>query len=140
MLSYTKILAPFDGVVTRKLAEVGDLALPGKPLLEMEDASLRRLEAEVPESLIGRGKPGGKFSVRAPDLDGITATVSEIAPSADPARRTFLMKFDLPADTALRSRTRANSRSSSTCRKAARSSARRRPPARSPPRYGSNPR
>ena len=38
MLGYTRIDAPFDGVITRKFAEVGDLAAPGKPLLELEDA------------------------------------------------------------------------------------------------------
>ena len=32
MLGYTTIVAPFDGVITRKLADVGDLATPGKPL------------------------------------------------------------------------------------------------------------
>ena len=36
MLSYARVTAPFDGVVTRKLAEVGDLAMPGKPLAEVE--------------------------------------------------------------------------------------------------------
>jgi multidrug efflux pump subunit AcrA (membrane-fusion protein) len=36
MLDYARVHAPFDGVITRKLADVGDLALPGKPLLEME--------------------------------------------------------------------------------------------------------
>ena len=44
MLGYTKVVAPFDGIVTRKLADVGDLAAPGKAIIEMEDpqrASLR---------------------------------------------------------------------------------------------------
>ena len=36
---YAKILAPFDGVVARKLADEGDLAMPGKPLLELEGRS-----------------------------------------------------------------------------------------------------
>jgi multidrug efflux pump subunit AcrA (membrane-fusion protein) len=33
MLGYTKVTAPFAGVITRKHADVGDLAAPGKPLL-----------------------------------------------------------------------------------------------------------
>jgi RND family efflux transporter MFP subunit len=103
MLGYTKIVAPFDGVVTRKLADVGDLASPGKPLLEIEDPSLRRLEADVPESLIDRIRPGATFLVHAPGLSEIMATASEIAPAADPATRSFLVKFDLPAGTGLRS-------------------------------------
>ena len=50
-LGYAKITAPFDGVITRKLADVGDLAAPGKPLLEMEDPRCC-VEADVPEAII----------------------------------------------------------------------------------------
>ena len=32
LLGYTRVNAPFDGVITRKHADVGDLAAPGKPL------------------------------------------------------------------------------------------------------------
>ena len=44
MLGYTQIRAPFEGVITRKLADVGDLATPGKPLLEMENPAALRLK------------------------------------------------------------------------------------------------
>ena len=47
---YAKILAPFDGVVARKLADEGDLAMPGKPLLELEGRAGLRLVADVPSS------------------------------------------------------------------------------------------
>jgi RND family efflux transporter MFP subunit len=96
-LAYATITVPFDGVITRKLADVGDLASPGKPLLEMQDTKSLRLEADVPDALIGRVEMGTKFSVRIevqPDeLEGI---VSEIAPAADPNSRTFVVKLDLP--------------------------------------------
>src|SRR6185369_958548 len=36
MLGHTKIVAPFDGIITRKLADMGDLAIPGRPLLELD--------------------------------------------------------------------------------------------------------
>ncbi len=97
MLQYTSITAPFDGVVTRKLVEVGDLATPGKPLLEMENSSLLRFECEVPEALVDRIEMGSVLPVRVDaagaDLDG---KVSEIAPSASAGSRTFLVKLDLP--------------------------------------------
>ena len=63
-LAYATITAPFDGVITRKLADVGDLATPGKPLLEMEDTQSLRLEADVPEAIIDRLEMGAKFNVR----------------------------------------------------------------------------
>ncbi|MCX6906104.1 MAG: efflux RND transporter periplasmic adaptor subunit [Verrucomicrobia bacterium] len=60
MLGYTKVTAPFNGIVTAKRAEVGDLAAPGKPLLELEDATALRLEADVPEALLDKIKLNDK--------------------------------------------------------------------------------
>jgi len=103
MLQYTAITAPFDGVVTRKLVEVGDLATPGKPLLEMENSSLLRFECEIPEALIDRVAIGAELPVMV-DAAGATLTgkVSEIAPSASAGSRTFLVKLDLPSAEKLR--------------------------------------
>lgn len=103
MLGYTKIVAPFDGIITRKLADVGDLATPGRPLLELDDPKSLRLEADVPEALIARLQLGAKLEVRAAAQDtAIPAVVGEIAPVADPASRTFNVKLDLPANAGLR--------------------------------------
>ncbi len=103
MLQYTEIAAPFDGVVTRKLIEVGDLATPGKPLLEMENSSLLRFECQIPEALIDRVQMGAELPV-AIDAAGaaLTAKISEIAPSASAGSRTFLVKLDLPPAEKLR--------------------------------------
>jgi membrane fusion protein (multidrug efflux system) len=103
MLQYTEISAPFDGVVTRKLVEVGDLATPGKPLLEMENSSLLRFECEIPEALVDRVSMGAELPVMI-DAAGATLTgkVSEIAPSASAGSRTFLVKLDLPPAEKLR--------------------------------------
>jgi RND family efflux transporter MFP subunit len=103
MLQYTSITAPFDGIITRKLVEVGDLATPGKPLLEMENSSLLRFVAEVPEALIERVQMDAVLPVHV-DAAGssLDARVSEIAPSASAGSRTFLVKLDLPADPKLR--------------------------------------
>jgi RND family efflux transporter MFP subunit len=51
MMDYVEILAPFDGVVTKKWADAGDLAAPGKPLVDIEDPSALQMEADVPESI-----------------------------------------------------------------------------------------
>jgi RND family efflux transporter MFP subunit len=103
MLQYTEITAPFDGVVTRKLVEVGDLATPGKPLLEMENSSLLRFECEIPEALLDRVNMGSDLPVRV-DAAGaeLNGKISEIAPSASAGSRTFLVKLDLPAAEKLR--------------------------------------
>ena len=103
MLGYTKVTAPFAGVVTRKHADVGDLASPGRPLLEMEDARRLRLEADVAEAVISRLVLGDKLRVRVAGVgQDLEAVVSEIAPAADPNSRTFLVKCDLPSVAGLR--------------------------------------
>jgi RND family efflux transporter MFP subunit len=103
MLGYTRIVAPFDGIVTRKAADVGDLAVPGRALLEIDDPRAFRLEADLPEALIQRVQLGQKLSVRAGAQETpVEGVVSEISPVADPASRTFNIKLDLPANSGLR--------------------------------------
>lgn len=103
LLGYTKVVAPFSGVITRKLADVGDLASPGRALLEMEDPAVLRVETGVPESLIRRVRMGAALEVRSAPADSpVLAVVSEMAPAADPGSRTFNVKLDLPAEGGLR--------------------------------------
>ena len=63
VLAYTQVTAPFDGVIIRKLADVGDLASPGRSLLEIEDPRTLRFEADVPEALLERIVFGAKLPV-----------------------------------------------------------------------------
>jgi RND family efflux transporter MFP subunit len=90
-------------VVTQKFADTGDFASPGRPLFAMEDSTLLRLEIDVAESLAGTVSLNQKIKVHVEavenDLEGI---VSEIAPAAQAASRTFLMKLDLPSNPSLR--------------------------------------
>lgn len=104
LLGYIKVVAPFDGMVTVKRTDVGDLAAPGKPLLEMEDPTTLRLEADVPEALMGKISLGDKLAVRMPAIGAaLEGTVSEIAPVADANSRTFPVKLDLPRNAGMRS-------------------------------------
>lgn len=103
MLGYAKVTAPFDGVVTRKLADVGDLAMPGKPLLEIEAPTALRFEADLPEAILDRITMGAKMQVKVASVSKpLEAAVSEIAPVADPVSRTFQVKLDLPKADGLR--------------------------------------
>ena len=104
LLDYVEIKAPFTGVVTRKTADVGDLAVPGKPLLELEDPTRLQLEADVPEALAARVHSGARLAMRLGEGDTeLLGTVSEMAPNADPVSRTFRVKLDLPENPALMS-------------------------------------
>ncbi len=96
-LGYTIIKAPANGIVLRKTADVGDIALPGRPLLLLRTNSQLRIEASVREGLITKVTMGQKLDVaiKNPALV-VEATVSEIEPYADPQTRTFLVKAALP--------------------------------------------
>lgn len=98
MMGYVQILAPFAGVVAKKWADVGDLAAPGKPLVEIEDLSGLQLDADVPEAIAGRIERGAQLEIRVDSVAGpVLGRVAEIAPSADSLSRTLRVKLDLPA-------------------------------------------
>lgn len=104
MLSYTRIRAPFDGVVTAKNVDPGALASPGAPLLTVEDTRAFRLEANVDESDLKYIKLGDQVTVSLDALDGdLQAKVVQIVPAADPASRSFVVKVELPANPGVRS-------------------------------------
>ena len=104
-LGYTRVRAPFDGVVTEKHADPGMLASPGTPLLAVEDQRKFHLEASVNEGDIQLIKPGQTIPVTLDSLLGVSfrGRVAQIVPAADPASRSFTVKVDLPADVRLRS-------------------------------------
>ncbi len=96
-LDKSVIRAPFAGTITRKLADAGDLAIPGKGLVVLEDPSSLRLEMPVAESLAGALKLGQPVSVEIEAANiCVNGQVGELEPSADSASRTFLVKIDLP--------------------------------------------
>ena len=102
MMGYVEIVAPFDGVVTKKWVDRGDLAAPGKPLIDIEDPFALQLEADVPEAIASHLKRDSRLGIRVDVVPGeVEGVVSEIAPSADAASRTFRVKLDLPQATGL---------------------------------------
>jgi RND family efflux transporter MFP subunit len=105
-VGYSRVTSPLSGVVASKPAEVGTLAAPGVPLVMVEDDGRYRLEASVEESRIGHIHPGDRAAVRIDALgDGeLEGRVEEVAPVADPATRTYLVKIGLPAPKAGRLR------------------------------------
>ncbi|MFC2173937.1 efflux RND transporter periplasmic adaptor subunit [Acidobacteriota bacterium] len=95
---YGEIRAPFDGIVTGKFVERGDMAAPGHPLVIVEDQSKVKVAVRVPEREIRAITAGMKleFFVEAASQDKRAGTVDEITPSADPVNRTF--DIDILAD------------------------------------------
>jgi RND family efflux transporter MFP subunit len=112
MMSYTRLVAPFAGVVTARMADPGTMAAPGVPLLQIDQAAELQLQVTVDESAIGASHKGMKVRV---DLDGgastsgtgtnLAGTVAEIVPAADPSSHSFLVKIDLPSSSQIRAGT-----------------------------------
>lgn len=95
---YTVIKAPDNGQILRRMAEPGDMALPGKPLAVMRTSGALRIEVFVREGLISKVTPGMELDVEIKTLSTQTkAIVNEVVPYADPKTRTFLVKAQLPA-------------------------------------------
>ncbi len=97
LLSYTKIKAVKSGRIVDRLAEPGDIANPGTPLLVLYDATSLRLESPVMERLAVKLKPGDELQVYVDALNKTyEATIDEIVPQADAPSRSFLVKASLP--------------------------------------------
>jgi len=104
-LDYTRIRAPFNGIVTHKKVDSGTLASPGMPIFTVEDMRRFQLEVSVNESDLWCVRPGGQVAVAIDALGNteLKGKVAQIVPTADPASRAFFVKIDLPSETRLRS-------------------------------------
>ena len=104
LVAYTKIVAPFDGVITRRLVSPGDLvqtAITNRtaPLFTCQQINVVRVFCDVPETNATSLQPGMKAEVKlAGNSPTITATITRIAASMDPATRTMRVEIDLPND------------------------------------------
>ena len=98
MLSYTTIHAPKAGMIVDRLAEEGDMARPGEPLLILYDPTTLRLEVPVMENLAVNLKAGDELDVQIDAMNNrrIKAVIDEIVPQAEAASRSFLVKVKLP--------------------------------------------
>tara|TARA_R110002094_G_scaffold68764_12_gene78066 strand:+ start:169 stop:1248 length:1080 start_codon:yes stop_codon:yes gene_type:complete len=101
-LAYTEIRAPVEGVVVDRLAEPGEMASPGLPLLRIYDPAALRVEVPVRETLAVRLATGQRLGIEVP-ARGVTfdGTIEEIVPFAEPGARTLLVKVALPGDPGL---------------------------------------
>jgi RND family efflux transporter MFP subunit len=102
--SYAQIAAPFDGRVVDRLCDVGDLAAPGQPLLQIEDAERMRMHVWLGSEHAEHVAPGAAVPVEILTLgrDPLDGLVAEVVPAADPATHTTLVKIDLAPRPGLR--------------------------------------
>ncbi len=92
-----KSIAPFSGIIMKKMVEIGDTVQPGQPLVEYADVDRLQMQVEVPARLVTGLKEGMVMPAKL-DVGGVRldVRVAQIYPSADIRRHSVTVKFDLP--------------------------------------------
>lgn len=93
------LTAPYAGVVREVPVALGDMAMPGRPLLVVYDPAALRVTASVPQALLASA---GASPVVRYELDGQAARLVEsvrVLPTVDPVSHTAQLRFDLPKTT-----------------------------------------
>jgi RND family efflux transporter MFP subunit len=96
-LSYATLVADARGVVTATLIEPGQVVAAGQSAIRVARFAEKEAVVAIPETLVGRAKEGvASVTLWSEPDKKYAAKLREIAPSADPATRTYLAKFSLP--------------------------------------------
>jgi RND family efflux transporter MFP subunit len=98
MLDYARLTAPVSGVITARMTDLGTTAVPGIPLLTLENQDAFQVETHIDEGLAGKLAVGKTVAVII-DALGLSqeGKIQKIVPSVDPLSRSFLVKIDLAA-------------------------------------------
>lgn len=97
-LGYTRIEAPYNGIVTERLIEVGETAQPGRPLMSGLSLDSMRISVDVPQNLVDSIRREGKAQAQ---VDGKWTLAERVTvfPVADPRSDTFKVRLELPSGT-----------------------------------------
>src|ERR1700742_3837578 len=96
-LSYATLLADAAGVVTATLIEPGQVVSAGQTAFRVARLAEKEVVVAGPETLLARAKSGeARVSIWSVPDKLYVAKLRELAPSADPATRTYLAKFSIP--------------------------------------------
>jgi len=96
-LSYATLVADTRGVVTATLIDAGQVVASGQTAVRVARFAEKEAVVAIPETLVGRAKDGvASVTLWSEPDKKYAAKLREVAPSADPATRTYLAKFSLP--------------------------------------------
>ena len=104
MFEYTRVTAPFAGVITKRYADTGSMIQAGTasqtqamPLVKLSQNSLLRLILPVPESAVPRVHVGQQVEVRVPTLDrNFPGKVARFSEKVQASTRTMETEVDVP--------------------------------------------
>jgi RND family efflux transporter MFP subunit len=96
--SHAELRSPIDGVVTRRLMEVGELAAPGRAVIALHDPASLRAVGSIPQFMLAKtAKYSGARVVLPSTQQVIEATKVTVLPAADPRLLSTQVRADLPA-------------------------------------------
>ncbi len=97
--SFATVVAPYGGIVSARHVELGEMAVPGKPLMTGFDPATLRVAANVPQSQVAAIQASGRARIEIPSrAQWIEAKSLTVVPSADPRTHTTRVRLDLPED------------------------------------------
>jgi len=101
---YHAVRAPFDGVVADVPVSLGDMAMPGRPLLTLYDPAALRVTAAVPQSLATSAPDHSQLRIELPGMPAgrswIAPVEVQVMPTVDAATHTVQLRATLPKDMA----------------------------------------
>lgn len=94
-VAYTEIRAPYAGVVTKRLVQIGETVAPGTPLMSGLSLQYLRVSVDIPQSIVDQVR---RIKAAAVEVNGrrIEATKVMIFPEASAPSSTFRARLDLP--------------------------------------------
>ena len=96
---YSAVVAPYSGVVAARLVEVGEMVMPGKPLMAGFDPNEMRVVVSVPQYKLQDIGVHPKAVVELPSLNRWVKAVSiTVQPLADARTHSTQVRVDLPAN------------------------------------------
>ena len=98
-LSYTRLHAPYSGIVTQRHIEIGEVAHPGQPLISGLSLDKLRVNVDLPQSLISTIQQKEHARVLLQDERQITPTRLTLFPYADSTSNTVKVRLRLPEKT-----------------------------------------
>ena len=97
--SFATIVAPYSGVVSARHVELGEMAVPGKPLMTGFDPATLRVVANVPQAQVAAIQAGARARVEVPSTGRwIEVKQMTVVPSADPRTHTTRVRLELPEE------------------------------------------
>jgi RND family efflux transporter MFP subunit len=98
--SHTVITAPFSGIVSARLVQVGEMAVPGREIVTLYDPKDLRVVANIPQTRLAEVRANAGGAAASIEMSGqwVKGKAVTVLPAADSRTHTTLVRVDLPGD------------------------------------------